>query len=164
MVKLPRSSSEGFTLMEMLVAVIIVGLAVTVFFQLLSSSMKLTIRGRELLETALVAGEFFDELLDKDVRGDMFEFEGQKGAHPWALMIYPVDVEANDDSDDELNVTLPGEVYAYVLTFYFDEEKKKNLSFTRYKNHPKNYFDDDFKADHLSDPPEQEEPNKQNES
>jgi len=143
--------------MEMLVAVIIVGLAVSVFFQLLSSSMKLTIRGRELLETALLAGDFFDTLLEQDVRDKDFEFEGEEKKHPWKLKIYPVDVEPEKEDRDELRLTYPGEVYAYELTFYFSEEKTKHLRYTRYKAHPKDYFDDDFKAENLSEPPEEEE-------
>ena len=152
-----RLDSSGFTLMEMLVAVIIVGLTVTVFFQLLSSSMRLTIRGRELLDVSLQAHDFFEELLERDVRGEFFKFENQEGEFPWELKIYPVDVEPEDDPDDEVRLNYADEVYAYELTWYFSEEKIKSLKYMRYKAHPKGYFDDDFKAEHISDPPEAED-------
>ena len=54
--------SGGFTLMEVLVAVTIVSMTVSVFFQLLSGSMKLEHRGQEVIRKRLLADRVFGDL------------------------------------------------------------------------------------------------------
>jgi hypothetical protein len=143
--------------MEVLVAVIIVGFTITIFFQLISSSMKLEIKSRALLETTLKAGDFFQTLMTLDIRKDDFLWEGKEKGCPWELFLYPIEVE-KEIQDGEIQIKLPNELYLYRLVFYYTEERKKYMEFQQYKTHDKGYLSDDFKIDHLSELLEPESP------
>lgn len=146
-------NNRGFTLLEMLVAVMVVGLTVTVFFQVLSSSMKLEIKGRRLDEVQLVAGQLFEFLLSRDVREDDFSWSGELSENSWELKLFPLDIrEASLSlSEAEVSVNLPEEFYRFSLFFHYGPRQKKLLTLMCEKRFPLNYFSDSFKAEHFTE-------------
>jgi len=146
------NNNRGFTLLEMLVAVMVVGLTVTVFFQVLSSSMKLEIKGRRLDEVQLVAGQLFELLLSRDVREDDFPWRGELTESFWELKLLPVDIreESLSLSESEVSLNLPEELYRFTLLVHYGPRQKKLLTLMREKRFPLNYFSDSFKAEHLT--------------
>ncbi|RLB70348.1 MAG: type II secretion system protein [Deltaproteobacteria bacterium] len=147
------SNNRGFTLLEMLVAVMVVGLTVTVFFQVLSSSMKLERKGRRLDQVQLVSGQLFDFLLARDVREDDFPWRGELAVGSWELQLLPVDVREDDStafSEAEVPVKLPEELYRFVLRVHYGPGGKKLLTLTQEQRFRLGYFSDSFKEEHLT--------------
>lgn len=143
--------NRGFTLLEMLVAVMVVGLTVTVFFQVLSSSMKLERKGRQLDEVQLVAGQLFEFLLARDVREDDFPWSGELPEFPWELKLSAVEIreESLSLSESEVAIKLPEEFYRFTLLVHYGPRQKKLLTLIQERRFPLNYFSDSFKAEHL---------------
>ena len=144
-------NSRGFTLIEMLAAMLIVGLCVSVFFQLLSASLKLEHKGRHEEEVQLAAAQLFEVLLACDVRQDDFAWEGEIGKLPWTLKLFSVDLDRGRDkhAGDGLFYKLPAELYRFALTVSYGPKKNKKLELFREKTFKTGYFSDDFKEDHI---------------
>ena len=144
-------NSRGFTLIEMLAAVLIVGLCVPVFFQLLSASLKLEHKGRHEEQVQLAAAQLFEVLLACDVRKDDFEWEGEIEKLPWSLKLFSVEIAGRRDRHigDGLFYRLPRELYRFALTVFYGPGKNKKLELFREKIFKPGYFSDDFKEDHI---------------
>ncbi len=157
-----RTSSQtpeqaGFTLMEVLVAVVIVGLTVTVFFQLLSTSLRLEARSRRTAEAVVEARMLFDQLAAMDPRGDDFPWSGEADGRAWTVSMHAVDVPAPLDARDEpLTVRTPSELYRLVLDFR--AQGGRTMTLTLYRDFEPGYLSDDFKNEHVQALPEDEEP------
>ncbi|MBN2333128.1 MAG: prepilin-type N-terminal cleavage/methylation domain-containing protein [Deltaproteobacteria bacterium] len=144
-------NKRGFTLLEMLVAVLVVSLTVTVFFQVLSASMKLEQKGRRLDELQLVAGQLFDLLLAHDVREETFPWQGEVEGLPWKLTLFPIDVRDKDSvAAEEIAVRLPEELYRFILQVSYGARGTALLTLTREMRFPLTYFDDAFREEHLT--------------
>ncbi|MCF8039386.1 MAG: type II secretion system GspH family protein, partial [Desulfohalobiaceae bacterium] len=78
---------RGFTLVEMLVAVIIVGSTLAVFFQLLSSSLRLEKRGRDQFKTLLAAKEKFMDISSLNIKNQEFPWQGADGEARWTVRL-----------------------------------------------------------------------------
>ncbi len=72
-----RCSERGFTLLEMMVAVLIVGLTVTTFFQLFGASLRLEQRARGFDEIIVYGRQNFALLRARDLRSDEFPWSGE---------------------------------------------------------------------------------------
>lgn len=134
--------------METLVAVIVVALTVTVFFQLLSGSMNLEARGRDLTRETLLADRLFQDLQRLDIREPDFPWRGESHGLAWELRIQPVDVEDTQVDIEDLLLKLPRELYRYVFDYSRDGHPRGTI--TRYETYPRDFFDDQFRAAHLS--------------
>lgn len=163
---MPATSAQaGFTLMEVLVAAVIVGLTVTVFFQLLSGSLRLEVRSRQTAEAVVEARMLFDQLMAMDVRDDEYPWSGEADGRAWNLSMYAVDVPApldpdarsGEQSEEELlTVRTPSELYRFVLDFTARGGRKVQLAL--YRDYQPDYFSDDFKNDHVQELAEGEHP------
>lgn len=141
----------GFTLMETLVAVIITSLTVTVFFQLLSGSMNLERRGRDVVLEAMVAEQAFTALQREDIREADFPWTGQAGRLSWRLLIFPEEVRDAFREDDEADLLLPTELYRYTFRYSWRDGSERTL--VAFMTHPPEFFDDQFRATHLAPAP-----------
>lgn len=148
----------GFTLMEVLVAVVIVGLTVTVFFQLLSASLRLEARSRRAAEAVVEARMLFDQLAAMDVRGDDFPWSGEADGRAWTVRMHAVDVSDPLDArrDEPFAVRTPSELYRLVLDFR--AQGGRTVTLTLYRDFEPGYLSDDFKNEHVRALPEDEEP------
>lgn len=141
--------SRGFTLIEMLVAVFIVGLALTVFLQLLSSSMKLSHKSRQRLDNACYADEVFSHLLSQDIREDSFNWSGESARGRWVLTLNAVEISTLTIRDlDELNIVLPADLYQFTLTLYRGDERVV-FSLESLRQYPLDHFTEDFKQQYV---------------
>ncbi len=91
--------SNGFTLLEVLLAFVVFALSFTTVMEILSGSMRNTVRAREYTESALVAQSVMDQLgLDLALEQGA-NYSGESGDYRWELSIGPYeDVEENANS------------------------------------------------------------------
>ncbi|MFO7595926.1 MAG: type II secretion system protein [Desulfocurvibacter africanus] len=159
----------GFTLMEVLVAAVIVGLTVSVFFQLLSGSLRLEVRSRQTAEAVVESRMLFDQLMAMDVRDDEYPWSGEAEGRAWNVSMYAVDVPAPLDADSRSNeqsaeqsedellmVRTPSELYRFVLDF--TARGGRNVRLSLYRDYEPGYFTDDFKNEHVQELAEDERP------
>ncbi|WP_279615206.1 PulJ/GspJ family protein [Desulfonatronum thioautotrophicum] len=140
--RLQARRPAGFTLMEVLVAVIIVAMTVTVFFQLLSASMNLERKGRDMVRDILIADRLFGNLQRLDIREPDFPWSGEAGGLSWRLEIHPVEIE--DMMLDDPPLRLPTELFRY--EFHYSADKKPYRVIHRYVTHPPDFFDASFRS------------------
>ncbi len=153
------SAQRGFTLIEMLVAVVIVAISVTVFFQLLSSSMKLAHKSRVKLARAQQADELFARLLAMDIRDEKFPWQSDAAAADgvtWQVHLYPLLVQddlsaaAADYADDNLpEPKLVYELYRQRLQMYNSADGRLLAQLETVRRFPPTYFTEQFKQQHL---------------
>ncbi len=92
-------SSNGFTLLEVLLAFVVFALSFTIVMEILSGSMRNTVRAREYTEAALIAQSVMDQLgLDLALEQGA-NYVGESGDYQWQLSVDPYeDVEENANS------------------------------------------------------------------
>jgi general secretion pathway protein I len=80
-------TNNGFTLLEVLLAFVVFALSFTTVLEILSGSMRNTVRAREYTEAALVAQSVMDQLgLDLPVEAGA-NYVGESGDYQWELSI-----------------------------------------------------------------------------
>ncbi len=88
--RLPRrSTSSGFTLIEVLLAFVVFALSFSVVLEIISGSMRNTVRARQYTEVALITQSVMDRVgldipLEQSVRAN-----GESGVYRWELQISP---------------------------------------------------------------------------
>ncbi len=140
---------QGFSLIEVLVALVIASLCVTVFFQLFSSGMRLEVRARELMVEQFQAGRIFADLQRRDIRDDDFPWEGEQNGLLWQVRLSPVDVR-EEVMDDGFALRKDQELYR--LQLLFQGGPGPETGFTRYVAFPPDFLPPDFKMRSLADP------------
>ncbi len=80
-------ANNGFTLLEVLLAFVVFALSFTIVMEILSGSIRNTVRAREFTEAALVAQSVMDQLgLDLPVEQGA-NFSGESGDYKWEVSI-----------------------------------------------------------------------------
>lgn len=144
-------SQGGFTLVEVLVSFIIVGLALTVFLQLLSGSMRLSYKSRDLLDHTIRADEIFSRILIQDIRNEDFIWQAEIEKGRWNLQLEAVEVSELNADKKEITISLPAELYRLIFTFYTTDDRPV-LALESVRQYPLAYFSEEFKQQHLSAP------------
>ncbi|WP_291323174.1 prepilin-type N-terminal cleavage/methylation domain-containing protein [Desulfonatronospira sp.] len=140
------NNKEGFTLLEVLVALVITGMTVAVFFQVLSAGLKLEFASMQRTVETVHVNQKFNAILAADVRDSNFEWEGEDNHGDWRLHIEQVDTEqTRAHSDDQLQVG--SDLYRYVFEYQYHQGRKWTL--LRYVQHETGFFDQDFKRRHF---------------
>lgn len=142
-----KKVEQGFTLLEVLVSVVIVSLVVTVFFQLLSSGIKLEYKSRHKIQDLLHAQQQFEDLLQEDMRSDDFKWQGSGKTFNWVLNIEPVEIVQLEETDNA-TIQLPGELYRFV--FQWKSQESSPISLTRYVRYDLNFLSHEFKETHFT--------------
>lgn len=137
----------GFTLLEVLVALVITGLTVTVFLQLLSAGMRLEYRSLQRTQEIMDLEQALNKVLVQDVREDDFQWEGELGQGSWSLDIEPVQTRMQEPEDEEQGLQMPKELYRYVFTY--SQEKGREWRVERYVLYDPDFFSDEFKRLHF---------------
>ncbi len=146
------SNNSGFTLLEMMVAVLVVGLTVTTFFQLFGASLRLEQRGRGFDEVIVVGRQTFVELLVRDLRKDEFPWSGEVEDFSWELQLEAVDVKPEVDAeaaDEGVALRWTSELYRLVFTIQDKNRPGRHLRLVAYRQLNPGYFTDDFKEKQL---------------
>ncbi len=144
--RFPGSNQKGFTLIEVLVALVVTGLVMTVFFQLLSAGVRLEYKAVVKTKDVLELKRILREIQAGDVQDKDFEWQKGKDGHMRVLRIEPVETLKLQAESDE-SIRLSSELYRYVVE-YTDNEKKWTV--VRYICHDPDYFSEDFKNRHFN--------------
>ncbi len=142
-----KKSSTGFTLLEVLVSLLIVSLVVTVYFQLISSGMKLEYKSRQHMQRLTEAYQKFESLIQKDVRSEDFQWKGEEKGYKWSLEIKPLEIKEQPLSE-ETSLKLSSELYQFIF-LYSSSSNNKPIKFIRYVHYSPNFFSLEFKQDHF---------------
>jgi len=96
------SGAKGFTLVEVLLAFVVFALSFAVVLEILSGSMRNTVRAKNYTEVALIAQSVMDRVgLDIPLASGTSS-SGEVGDYSWQLVIDPFDGEIGDTSMAEL--------------------------------------------------------------
>ncbi|WP_198146009.1 PulJ/GspJ family protein [Desulfonatronovibrio magnus] len=137
---------QGFTLIEVLVALVITGTVVTVFFQVLSAAMRLEYSAAERVAETIYMRQAYNLVMAQDVRDDDFQWEGQEDDYQWVLTIEPVEtLKTQSESDETLQID--SELYRYV--FKYQSKNGRQWVIERYLQHEPDYFSEDFQRIHF---------------
>lgn len=142
-----EKAAKGFTLLEVLVSLTIVAMTVTVFFQLISSGMKLEHRSGQRVDAAVRAQQMFERLQIRDVREDDFEWQGEDNGCAWDLAIRPEDIQSMQMDDDTPAMKKETELYTYIFGYTCRDDREIVLE--RMVVVGPNFFSDQFKKDHM---------------
>ena len=143
---------RGFTVLELMVAVMIVGLTVTTFFQLFGASLRLEHRARGFDEIIVLGRQTFALLQARDMRKDEFPWSGEIENFSWSLRPEPVDVKPEADAvADSESVTLrwTSELYRLVFAMQDTRHPGRHLRLVSYIQVKPGYFTDEFKQEHF---------------
>lgn len=86
-----KGRSSGFTLLELLLAFMVFALSFATVLQILSGSMRNTVRAREYTEAALTAQSVFDQVGMTIPLVAGFSSAGESGAYRWDIRVSPYD-------------------------------------------------------------------------
>ena len=143
----PVRQEKGFTLLEVLVALVITGMTAAVFFQILSSGMRLEFDSAKRTRDIINLNQTYNKILVSDIRKPEFKKTGETSGGAWALHIEQVDTDkTRSHSRDALNVD--SELYRYV--FEYQTEDGREWVLIRYVQHEPDFFDIEFKSNHFS--------------
>lgn len=82
------AGSRGFTLLELLLAFVVFALSFATVLEILSGSMRNTVRARHYTEAALTAQSVMDQVGLTIPLEAGFNAEGQAGDYGWSIQIY----------------------------------------------------------------------------
>lgn len=88
-VSVPRRSSRGFTLLELLLAFLVFSLSFATVLEIMSGSMRNTVRARENTEAALTAQSIMDQLGLGIPLEAGYLANGESGDYAWEIEISP---------------------------------------------------------------------------
>lgn len=133
--------------MEVLIALTIAALAVTVYLQLISTGMKLEHKSGQKIKLAIQAQQFFERLQCRDVRDDDFPWQGEDKECQWKLEIKAEDVQVSEWEENEIQVTKDTELYTYILSY--DCPNEHPMIFRRMAVVDPDFFSDYFKDEYV---------------
>jgi prepilin-type N-terminal cleavage/methylation domain-containing protein len=138
--------THGFTLIEVLVALVITGMAVTVFFQILSSGIRLEFTSAQRTGDVVNLKQAFEAVISRDVQDRGFEWQGEYDHGSWSLQIEQAEtLKTHVDADESLNIDT--ELYRYV--FEYKSEDGREWTLVRYAQYEPDFFSEDFKNLHF---------------
>jgi general secretion pathway protein I len=92
----------GFTLLELLLAFVVFALSFATVLEILSGSMRNTVRARHYTEAALTAQSVMDQVGLEIPLEDGTSSSGETGEYRWQVDIYPYDGESGEFNSIEL--------------------------------------------------------------
>lgn len=137
---------DGFTLLEVLIAMTIVAMTVTVYFQLISAGMKLEFQADRKVALVVQAQQVFARLQTQDVRDDSFQWTGEQDECTWNLHFQPQDIQDLVLEDNEINMKQPTELFSFLFTYTCPKDKRVVMQRTIVVG--KDHFSDQFIQDH----------------
>jgi prepilin-type N-terminal cleavage/methylation domain-containing protein len=128
----PHMVSPGFTLLEVLVAMIVLALSFGVTFQALSQSGRVAWKANRYEEAARIAQNLLADtewvrqaIRDKDRKGEM---KGEDGWH-YSVTVEPLSLKVNEEEEA---VEIPAMITLRLCLSYGDDREKKSYCLTRW--------------------------------
>lgn len=139
----------GFTLIEVLVALIITGMVITVFFQILSAGIRLEFSSDQRYGEVVNLRQVFGSVITQDVREDDFEWQGEYEDGSWSLQIEQIETMKTMERYEDLETPLriDSELYRYLFEYQSKDGRKWTL--IRYAHYEPDFFSDEFKNVHF---------------
>jgi general secretion pathway protein I len=129
--QLPIKNSGGFTLLEVLLAFVVFALSFTTVLEILSGSMRNTVRAREYTEVALIVQSVMDQVgLEIPLEQGTVQI-GESGEYEWEVSIYPYGDSAENAYSIELSELTGIELLQVDLVVSWGEPpREKSSSFS----------------------------------
>jgi general secretion pathway protein I len=100
--RLPARNNGGFTLLELLLAFLVFALSFATVLEILSGSMRNTVRARQYTEAALTAQSVMDQLGLEIPLVAGHRAQGEDGDYRWSLEIFSYEGSESELQDVEL--------------------------------------------------------------
>ena len=113
-----KKYQQGFTLLEVIVALVILGTSITVIFQLFSGSLKNTLLLSQYNEATFLAQEKLNNYLIKDEM-ESFGEKGEDNGFSWEVKIL------KEKSFNKEFKKLPIELFLIEVSVIFPDQKRK---------------------------------------
>lgn len=131
MIKL--SSQKGFTLLEILLAVSILGLAITVIMQQFSAGLRIARMSNTYTTATIYAKQKLEEFQVEEEMKEGEESGSFEDGYSWRISITPYE-EYLEEEDEELFEHLPLEMYRLESVVWWEEgEKEKSITLATLK-------------------------------
>jgi general secretion pathway protein I len=126
-----RSGGRGFTLLEVLLAFVVFAVSFAMVLQILSGSMRSTVRAREYTEAALLAQSIMD-MVGMEVPLEPVNLAGEEpGDYRWSLVIVDYEPGTVDDRTLEVAEVMGTRVYWVGLDIEWGEGRlHRNVRFS----------------------------------
>ena len=126
-----RTTERGFTLLEVLLAFVVFAISFTVVLQILSGSMRSTVRAREYTEAALMAQSIVD-MVGLEIPLEPANLAGgDADNYQWNLVIEPYESVGVDDRTLEVAGVMGTSVYWVGLDLEWgDGRLHRNIHFS----------------------------------
>ena len=98
----PPRASSGFTLLELLLAFLVFSLSFATVLEIMSGSMRNTVRAREYTEAALTAQSVMDQLGLGIPLEAGYTSAGESGDYAWEIAIFPYEDQQENSRRMEL--------------------------------------------------------------
>ena len=128
------SCQRGFTLLEILLAISILGVAVTVIMQQFSAGMKIARMSQSYTTATIYAKQKLEELQVEEEMREGEESGDFEDGYQYRVSITPYEDYIEDDEDSELFDLLPLEMYHLEAVVWWKEgEKEKSVALSTLK-------------------------------
>ena len=113
-IRMTEAGQRGFSLMEVLVALVIVGIALGVLFQVVSGSMRLGFKARKHHEVWADVAEVFERVLPEEPDWERLRWDGMDARATWRIEVHPVAMKA---WLDPLGMSSSRDLFKFVLVY-----------------------------------------------
>ena len=124
----------GFTLLEILLAISILGVAITVIMQQFSAGLRIGRTSRTYTTATVYAKQKLEELQVEEEMKEKEESGSFEDGYYWKVSIVPYEEYVEDEKDEELFEHLPLEMYRLESVVSWNEgEKEKSITLATLK-------------------------------
>ena len=128
------SCQRGFTLLEILLAISILGVAVTVIMQQFSAGMKIARMSQSYTAATIYAKQKLEELQVEEEMREKEESGDFEDGYYYRVSIMPYEDYIEDEEDSEIFDLLPLEMYRLESVVWWKEgEKEKSIALATLK-------------------------------
>ncbi len=132
MVKL--SSHKGFTLLEILLAISILGVAMTVIMQQFSAGLRIARVSQNYTIATIYAKQKLEEILVEEEMQEKEDSGSFDDGYSWRISIMPYEEYMEGEEDENLFDLLPMEMYRLEsVVSWVEGEKEKNITLATLK-------------------------------
>jgi len=123
-----HAGSRGFTLLELLLAFLVFSISFATVLEIMSGSMRNTVRARQYTEAALTAQSIMDQLGLGIPLEAGYTTAGQSGDYEWEIEIFPYEDKAENTHSVELAELTGIELLEIELDVSWGESPRRRTS------------------------------------
>lgn len=123
------TNAHGFTLLEALLALVIVSISLGVLFQVVSSSLQLGFKARNNYVAAAQAQAMFRQVIPQDLEWTDLEWANSTEDFSWTVEIHPVVLQESFEDTGLIS----GDDLMKIVFFYTDLATEKTFRLTSFR-------------------------------